>query len=104
DFKRTVISTGSEVIVVGGERRKREIKLPERYRDAADDLCTVNAAHSDNDSITGEAPGIPPSEYRKHIKRCSLTVPWYDVGGISIWCMEHSCYDCLCLIHPDAFQ
>lgn len=103
DFKRTVISTGSEVIVVGGERRKREIKLPERYRDAADDSSPSNA-HSDTDSITGCAPGIPPCEYRSHIKRCSLTVPWYDVGGISVWCMDHSCYDCLCLTDMEAFQ
>lgn len=32
DFRRTVIQTGSEVILVGAERKKREIRLPGRYR------------------------------------------------------------------------
>lgn len=29
-----------------------------------------------------------------------MNVPWYDVKGISIWCMDHSCYDCRCLVDP----
>ncbi|MPC61270.1 hypothetical protein E2C01_055339 [Portunus trituberculatus] len=34
DFRRTVIQTGSEVILVGAERKKREIRLPGRYRES----------------------------------------------------------------------
>ena len=45
-------------------------------------------------------PGIPLSEASKYIKKFKLNIPWYDVKGISIWCMDHSCYDCRCLTDP----
>ena len=45
-------------------------------------------------------PGIPLSEASKYIKKFKLNIPWYDIKGISIWCMDHSCYDCRCLTDP----
>ncbi|MPC43697.1 hypothetical protein E2C01_037349 [Portunus trituberculatus] len=45
-------------------------------------------------------PGIPLSEASKYIKKFKLNIPWYDIKGISIWCMDHSCYDCKCLTDP----
>ena len=43
---------------------------------------------------------IPLSEASKYIKKCSVIVPWYDIKGISVWCMNHSCYDCKCFADP----
>lgn len=45
-------------------------------------------------------PGIPLSEASKYVKKFKLNIPWFDIKGISIWCMDHSCYDCRCLIDP----
>lgn len=45
-------------------------------------------------------PSIPLSEAYKYIKSFKLNIPWYDIEGISIWCMDHSCYDCRCLTDP----
>lgn len=56
DFKRTVIQTGSEVILVGAERKKREIRLPGRYRET-----TVWAASEfpENANTYFEPPELP---------------------------------------------
>ncbi|XP_042876364.1 uncharacterized protein LOC122256006 isoform X3 [Penaeus japonicus] len=49
-------------------------------------------------------PSIPISEAHKYIKKFKLTVPWYDVKGISVWCMDHSCYDCKCLTESNFYN
>ncbi|XP_063611368.1 uncharacterized protein LOC134785049 isoform X2 [Penaeus indicus] len=110
DFKKTVIQTGTEVILVGAERKKRERRIPGRYRDSAvwmgGDLVDMDCT-----SVTAEPevppepdyPSIPISEAHKYIKKFKLTVPWYDVKGISVWCMDHSCYDCKCLTEPNFY-
>ncbi|KAK7084445.1 hypothetical protein SK128_028541 [Halocaridina rubra] len=99
DFRRTVIQTGSEVILVGAERKKRERKIPGRYRDSnvwAGNDPYGSACVENSIDAKGEYPGIPVADAYKYVKKCSVTVPWYDIKGISIWCMEHSCYDCKC--------
>ncbi|XP_042215218.1 uncharacterized protein LOC121861493 isoform X2 [Homarus americanus] len=106
DFKRTVIQTGSEVILVGAERKKRERKIPGRYRDSAmwtgTDYVAVNSPNASEPELTTlpELPSIPLAEASRYIKSFRLNVPWYDIKGISIWCMDHSCYDCRCLKDP----
>ncbi|XP_047495897.1 uncharacterized protein LOC125043703 [Penaeus chinensis] len=58
DFKKTVIQTGTEVILVGAERKKRERRIPGRYRDSAvwmgGDLVDMDCT-----SVTAE-PEVPP--------------------------------------------
>ncbi|XP_063848225.1 uncharacterized protein LOC135093183 isoform X3 [Scylla paramamosain] len=117
DFRRTVIQTGSEVILVGAERKKREIRLPGRYRESiwTDSDLAGDSMNNPPDvflepgtplleppdcPLLPDYPGIPLSEASKYIKKFKLNIPWYDIKGISIWCMDHSCYDCRCLTDP----
>ncbi|KAK3871797.1 hypothetical protein Pcinc_023084 [Petrolisthes cinctipes] len=105
DFKRTVIQTGSEVILVGAEKKKRERRIPDRFRDSTmwpdtDDVEFETSRICDPPSVQEVGGGIPLSEASKYIKNFKLNIPWYDVTGISIWCMDHSCYDCRCLTDP----
>ncbi|XP_071542195.1 uncharacterized protein [Panulirus ornatus] len=110
DFRRTVIQTSSEVILVGAERKKRERRIPGRYRDSAmwtgtDFVAVDNTSTCEPETnILPEFPSIPLSEASKYIKRFKLNVPWYDIKGISIWCMNHSCYDCKCLLDPTFYD
>ncbi|XP_068209564.1 uncharacterized protein [Palaemon carinicauda] len=108
DFRRTVIQTGSEVILVGAERRKRERRLPDRYKDSAmlsgNDYVPLDTAESeDAPAIKEEYPSIFLHEASKYIKKCSINIPWYDIKGMSVWCMDHSCYDCKCFTDPSYF-
>ncbi|XP_076036752.1 uncharacterized protein LOC143022424 isoform X3 [Oratosquilla oratoria] len=106
DFKRTVIQTGSEVILVGGERRKRERRIPDRFRDSAvwmgSDLVVAenNKDDSNSDEPFVHAPGIHIDDAHFFVKPLRLKIPWYDIKGVSIWCMDHSCYDCKCIKDP----
>lgn len=50
--------------------------------------------------IFADYPGIPLSEASKYIKNFKLNVPWFEIKGISVWCMDHNCYDCRCLTDP----
>lgn len=105
DFKRTVIQTGSEVILVGAERKKREIRLPGRYRgttvwEASEFPENINYFMPPDHPLQPDYPGIPLSEASKYIKKFRLNIPWFDIKGISIWCMDHNCYDCRCLTDP----
>ncbi|XP_064122138.1 uncharacterized protein LOC135226467 isoform X2 [Macrobrachium nipponense] len=104
DFRRTVIQTGSEVILVGAERKKRERRLPDRFKDSAmwsgSDYVTLDTAEVEAPTVKEEYPSIPLHEAAKYIKKCSVKVPWYDIKGISVWCMAHSCYDCKCFTDP----
>nr|XP_027210136.1 uncharacterized protein LOC113803549 [Penaeus vannamei] len=110
DFKKTVIQTGTEVILVGAERKKRERRIPGRYRDSAvwmggdlvDMDCTPVTAEPEVPPEP-DYPSIPISEAHKYIKKFKLTVPWYNVKGISVWCMDHACYDCKCLTEPNFY-
>ncbi|XP_066948904.1 microtubule-associated protein futsch-like isoform X4 [Macrobrachium rosenbergii] len=107
DFRRTVIQTGSEVILVGAERKKRERRLPDRFKDSAmwsgSDYVTLDTAEAETPTVKEEYPSIPLHEAAKYIKKCSVKVPWYDIKGISVWCMAHSCYDCKCFTDPSFF-
>ncbi|XP_045591735.2 uncharacterized protein [Procambarus clarkii] len=103
DFRKTVIQTGSEVILVGAERKKRERRIPGRYRDSA---LWTGSDYIASDSPCPSEPEIPPlpdfpsiplSEVSRYIRPFKLNIPWYDIKGISVWCMDHSCYDCRCL-------
>ena len=62
-------------------------------------IVNIFITESCNSSFT-DYPGIPLSEASKYIKKFKLNVPWYDIKGISIWCMDHSCYDCRCVTDP----
>lgn len=54
--------------------------------------------------IFSEFSGIPLAEASKYTKKFKLNIPWYDIKGISVWCMDHSCYDCRCLSDPTFFD
>lgn len=62
-------------------------------------MVNIFLNESCNSSFT-DYPGIPLSEASKYIKKFKLNIPWYDIKGISVWCMDHSCYDCRCLTDP----
>ena len=42
-------------------------------------------------------------EAYRYVKKFSLNVPWFDIKGISVWCMLHCCYDCKCFTDPDVY-
>lgn len=59
DFRRTVIQTSSEVILVGAERKKRERRIPGRYRDSAMWTGTDFVAVDSTSTSEPETPILP---------------------------------------------
>ncbi|RXG68509.1 hypothetical protein Avbf_03739 [Armadillidium vulgare] len=101
DFKRTIVQSGSDLFLLGGEKKKRDIRIPQRFRDT-NIWKSPSPTLSYGDSFEGDRSNkenvpILPNSYKEYIKDFKLSIPWYDVNGVSIWCMFHSCYDCTCL-------
>ncbi|KAB7502045.1 hypothetical protein Anas_11040, partial [Armadillidium nasatum] len=101
DFKRTIVQSGSDLFLLGGEKKKRDIRIPQRFRDTniwKNPSPTLSYGDSfEGDRSNKENVPILPNSYKEYIKDFKLSIPWYDVNGVSIWCMFHSCYDCTCL-------
>ncbi|KAJ9601046.1 hypothetical protein L9F63_000781, partial [Diploptera punctata] len=85
EFRQTVIQSKNQMIVVGrgssgdGGRRKREIKLPERYRDSSV-VLGKEFAIAEFKMITGDdlysSPNVPNSLNAKRTER-QLSLPQY---------------------------
>ncbi|XP_063232634.1 uncharacterized protein LOC134536701 [Bacillus rossius redtenbacheri] len=123
-FKQTVIKAKDEMIVVsvgGSSRRKREIKMPERYKDsvlgreflAADFKIlsgfedSVNFLGKDDDGAYLPTKKQKQSVASKNytLKECSVSVSRLS-GALEtpLYCMIHEDYGCPCQTSSNKFQ